>query len=249
MTPARIPSPGTFDATRRVLLLHGIWNARLWLSPLARKLRAAGFEPQIWGYDSVLGGPARAVPALIDALRDGPPTHVVGHSLGGLVALEALQRAPDLPVARVVCLGSPLRGSGTARALGAHRWSSPILGRSAALLCDGLPAWEGSAQVGMVAGHVPRGVGRLLAAVDAQLRATRKVRQLPTEQLSQLGTRLAGRRGVIVAGVGAPSTAALARLADALAWPVLAEPRSGARAEHERFVRHADGNFSFRIYR
>ena len=168
MTPARIPSPGTFDATRRVLLLHGIWNARLWLSPLARKLRAAGFEPQIWGYDSVLGGPARAVPALIDALRDGPPTHVVGHSLGGLVALEALQRAPDLPVARVVCLGSPLRGSGTARALGAHRWSSPILGRSAALLCDGLPAWEGHVAVGMVAGHVPRGVGRLLAAVDAQ---------------------------------------------------------------------------------
>ena len=168
MSPARIPSPGTFDATRRVLLLHGIWNARLWLSPLARKLRAAGFEPQIWGYDSVLGGPARAVPALIDALRDGPPTHVVGHSLGGLVALEALQRAPDLPVARVVCLGSPLRGSGTARALGAHRWSSPILGRSAALLCDGLPAWEGHVAVGMVAGHVPRGVGRLLAAVDAQ---------------------------------------------------------------------------------
>ena len=168
MSPARIPSPGTFDATRRVLLLHGIWNARLWLSPLARKLRAAGFEPQIWGYDSVLGGPAQAVPALIDALRNGPPTHVVGHSLGGLVALEALQRAPDLPVARVVCLGSPLRGSGTARALGAHRWSSPILGRSAALLCDGLPAWEGHVAVGMVAGHVPRGVGRLLAAVDAQ---------------------------------------------------------------------------------
>ena len=43
-----------------------------------------------------------------------------------------------------------------------------IFGRSAALLCDGLPAWEGHVAVGMVAGHVPRGVGRLLAAVDAQ---------------------------------------------------------------------------------
>ena len=70
--------------------------------------------------------------------------------------------------------------------------------------------------------------------------ATRKVRALPTEQLSRLSIRLAGRRGVIVAGVGAPSTSALARLADALAWPVLAEPRSGARADHERFIRHAD---------
>ena len=46
-----------------MLLLHGIWNARLWLSPLAAKLRAAGFEPEVWGYDSVLGGPERAVPA------------------------------------------------------------------------------------------------------------------------------------------------------------------------------------------
>ena len=81
-----------------MLLLHGIWNARLWLSPLARKLRAAGFEPQIWGYDSVLGGPAQAVPALIDALRDGPPTHVVGHSLGGLVALEALLQRDGLDI-------------------------------------------------------------------------------------------------------------------------------------------------------
>jgi len=167
MTHDRAAAPTAPAQTRRVLLLHGIWNARLWLSPLARKLRAAGFEPRIWGYDSVLGGPGRAVPALIEALRDGPPTHVVGHSLGGLIALEALQRAPDLPVARVVCLGSPLRGSGTARALGTHRWSSPILGRSAALLRDGLRAWDGRAEVGVVAGNVPYGVGRLLAAVGA----------------------------------------------------------------------------------
>ena len=149
-----------------MLLLHGIWNARLWLSPLAAKLRAAGFEPEVWGYDSVLGGPERAVPALVERLRDGPATHLVGHSLGGLVALEALRRAPALPVRRVVCLGSPLRGSGTARVLGAHRWSSPILGRSAALLRDGLAAWDGGPEVGVVAGDVPRGIGRLLAAVD-----------------------------------------------------------------------------------
>jgi len=167
MARDRIGTTTTPTGTRRVLLLHGIWNARLWLSPLARKLRAAGFEPRIWGYGSVLGGPGRAVPALIEALRGGAPTHVVGHSLGGLIALDALRRAPDLPVARVVCLGSPLRGSSTARVLGRHRWSSPILGRSAALLRDGVSAWGGRAEVGMVAGNVPHGVGRLLAAVDA----------------------------------------------------------------------------------
>jgi len=149
-----------------VLLLHGIWNAKLWLAPLAARLRAEGFAPEIWGYPSVVGGPERALPALIERLRRGPEVDIVGHSLGGLMALEALRRAPDLAVRRVVCLGSPLRGSGTARALGAHRWSAPVLGRSAGLLLRGFEQWDGSAQVGMVAGNVPRGVGRLLAAVD-----------------------------------------------------------------------------------
>src|SRR5690606_11592618 len=80
---------------------HGFWTARCWLSPLAARLRAAGFAPRIWGYPSVFGGPERAIPLLVDALRAGPPVHLVGHSLGGLVALEALRRAPELPVGRV----------------------------------------------------------------------------------------------------------------------------------------------------
>lgn len=168
-----MPSPrdtSTPPATRPVLLLHGIWNAKLWLAPLAARLRAEGFAPEIWGYPSVVGGPERALPALIERLRRGPEVDIVGHSLGGLVALEALRIEPGLPVRRVVCLGSPLRGSGTARALGTHRWSAPILGRSAGLLQegllrDGLDRWDGRAEVGVVAGRVPHGVGRLLAAV------------------------------------------------------------------------------------
>ena len=160
------PSPS--PAQSPVLLVHGIWNQRLWLLPLARRLRGEGFEVRTWGYPSVLGGSGRAAQALAARLRDGPPVDLVGHSLGGLVALEALRIAPDLPVGRVVCLGSPLRGSGTARALGARRWSSPILGRSADLLTRGLERWDGAAEVGVVAGCVPRGLGRLIAAVDLE---------------------------------------------------------------------------------
>lgn len=161
-------SPASGNASldpRPVLLIHGIWNSRLWLSPLASKLRAAGFTPRLWGYDSVVGGAARAARALADELRDAPETDLVGHSLGGLVALEALRLEPGLPVRRVVCIGSPLRGSGTARALDGRRWTSPILGRSADLLRRGFDAWDGAAEVGVVAGSVPRGIGRLLAAV------------------------------------------------------------------------------------
>ncbi len=98
-----------------VLLVHGIWNSPLWLLPLARRLRQGGYRPALFGYASVLGGPARAVPQLIARLRATGAQALVCHSLGGLIAAQALRSAPDLPVRRVVCLGSPLAGSSVAR--------------------------------------------------------------------------------------------------------------------------------------
>ncbi|MFT4178655.1 MAG: alpha/beta hydrolase [Thermomonas sp.] len=150
----------------RVLLVHGLLNANWWLLPLARKLRSEGFDPAVFGYASVLHGPERAIPALAQRLCREPVAAIVGHSLGGLIALEALRQAPDAQVTRVVCLGSPLRGSATARTLAAHGWGRPMLGRSAGLLQAGLSEWNGPAQVGVVAGDVARGMGRLFARFD-----------------------------------------------------------------------------------
>jgi 2-succinyl-5-enolpyruvyl-6-hydroxy-3-cyclohexene-1-carboxylate synthase len=52
--------------------------------------------------------------------------------------------------------------------------------------------------------------------------------------------RLDGRRGVVVAGWGIDDPAAVHRLAAALGWPVLAEPRSGCRVPAPATVAHAD---------
>ncbi len=62
-------------------------------------------------------------------------------------------------------MGSPLRGSGTARSLSDHGWGL-ALGRSSELLLDGLPDWQGKAEVGLIAGSVPHGLGSLLGAID-----------------------------------------------------------------------------------
>ena len=105
------------------------------------------------------GGPQAAVPRLVESLRRGP-AHLVAHSLGGLVALQALREAPDLRVARVVCLGSPLCGSAAAAGLARSAWTAIPLGRSAGLLTTGCGAWDGAAAVGMVAGSLPMGLGR-----------------------------------------------------------------------------------------
>lgn len=153
--------------TPDVLLLHGIWNADAWLRPFAKRLRAAGFSPAIAGYASVLGDPDRTLDRLAARVAAvGHEVALVGHSLGGVLALELLRRHPELPVTRVVCLGSPLRGSAAAGGVAARAWCRPVLGRSAALLQRDLERWDGTAAVGMVAGVRPRGLGQLFCRFD-----------------------------------------------------------------------------------
>jgi pimeloyl-ACP methyl ester carboxylesterase len=151
---------------QRVLLVHGLLNSSFWLAPLAWRLRRAGFRAEIFGYPSVVGGADQAVARLHERLVRDPVDALVGHSLGGLVALAALRLAPAAPVSRVVCIGSPLLGSATAGNVAAYAWSRPLLGHSARLLREGLDAWTGPAQVGVVAGDVPRGMGRLFSRFE-----------------------------------------------------------------------------------
>ena len=91
--------------TGKVLLVHGLLNATSWLRPLAARLRAHGFAPELFGYSSLLDGPQRAVPRLVERLRREPVDAMVGHSLGGLIALEALRAEPGLAVPRVAAVG------------------------------------------------------------------------------------------------------------------------------------------------
>ena len=173
--------------SRRVVLLHGLWMPGASMQWFASKLAAAGFEPEIFAYHSVADGPDTAVPRLIELLA-AAPADIVAHSLGGLIALQALCEAPELDVGRVVCLGSPLTGSGAAT--GMLRWApaAAMLGRSAALLQHGLACWEGHAEVGVIAGCVPHGLGALLAGFDGDHDGTVAVEE----------TRLPGVRDHVV---------------------------------------------------
>lgn len=158
-----MPAP----APAHVVLLHGVWMRGLTLVPLARRLRAAGYVPHIFDYASLLRGPAPSVDRLAARLMAlGPgPVHLVGHSLGGLVALETLIAYHGLPPGRVVCLGSPLGGSCTARGI-CRRHLSPVLGRSATLLKSGLHELPRGREVGVIAGSKPIGLGRLFGDFD-----------------------------------------------------------------------------------
>ena len=146
---------------RRVVLLHGLWMPRASMRWHARQLCKAGYVPHIFSHAPVAGGPEAAVPALLPELRE--PCDILAHSLGGLVAVRALQQHPELPVRRVVCLGSPLCGSAAATGMARLPLGARTLGRSAALLREGCRPWTGPAELGMIAGDAPIGLGQMFA--------------------------------------------------------------------------------------
>jgi pimeloyl-ACP methyl ester carboxylesterase len=148
-----------------IVLLHGIWNPACWMLPLATRLRRQGFETRLFGYYGAIDGPDVAVESLSRVLAGlgDRPVSLVGHSLGGLVSLETVRRGGGPRVERIVCLGSPLLGSATARALSQHRSCAWALGRSRGLLLQGLAPWTSPVPVGMVAGSHAAGIGRLFA--------------------------------------------------------------------------------------
>ncbi|MBP8909260.1 MAG: alpha/beta hydrolase, partial [Pseudoxanthomonas sp.] len=121
------------------------------------------------------------------------------------------RRAPELPVRRVVCLGSPLHGSLVARNLGRHRATAWVLGRSRGLLQGGCPPWQGQARVGVVAGTVARGAGRLLARFDGPSDGTVAVAETRLPGLADHCVVAASHTGLVFSREAADQAAAFLR--------------------------------------
>ena len=157
-----------------------------------------------------------ALGAAVALLQRGE-THVLAHSLGGLVTLRALQLHPGVPVHRVVCLGSPLCGSAAATGLSRRPLTAKSLGRSADLLQRGCGRWEGAAEIVVIAGNRPLGLGRYFGRIEGPSDGTVAVAE----------TRLAGLADHIV--IPASHTGLL--------FSVEAARQATAFLEHGRFQR------------
>ena len=149
-----------------VILLHGLWMRGFALSMLHRRLIEAGFRVHRFDYLSVAATQQRILDRLHarmgELVAEADTVHLVGHSLGGLLALRACL-ADGLPPGRIVCLGSPLRGSAAARGFAAWgKGGEVLLGHNRELLEQGFERWDGPREVGVVAGCIPLGLGAML---------------------------------------------------------------------------------------
>jgi pimeloyl-ACP methyl ester carboxylesterase len=151
---------------RDVVLAHGLWVPALVMTPLAARLHDTGFRCHLFAYP----GRERPLEAHAERLarfaRGIGPAHFVGHSLGGLVVLQALEQHRTVAAGNVLLLGSPVSGNFAGRRLAQHGWGRWFLGASEPLWREGRGArWTRPEPLGVLAGTLPFGLGRLLGAL------------------------------------------------------------------------------------
>lgn len=180
-----------------VVCVHGFWSHGTGMYLIKRRLeREFGFRAHLFSYRSAHGtldANAAALARYIGDL-DVDGVHIVGHSLGGVLALRLFANEMNVLPGRVVCLGSPLTGSRAADFLSEQEWAENIMGRSlhAGVVEAAANEWASHVcerrEIGVIAGNVPLGFGRLVANFDEENDGTVAVSE----------TRLEGARDHLV---------------------------------------------------
>ena len=160
-----------------VIAIHGIWMHGVTMVMIKRRLeKEHGYRVLLFNYPSVSGSLDDNARRLADFIQEQglDAAHVIGHSLGGVIALRMYANHPDAVPGRVVCIGSPLTGSRAADFLNSRNWAEPILGQSlpAGVIHEAANEWAShvceNRDVGIIAGTTPYGVGRLLTSFEGE---------------------------------------------------------------------------------
>jgi len=151
-----------------VILVHGLWMSGFELSLLRRRIESqARCRAVQFSYPTLKGAMADHVRALIEFARaqETDELHFLGHSLGSLVILRALELTDDLPPGRAVLLGPPCQGSLAAQGVARLPFGRAILGAALHEECIHCVSreWSGRRDIGVVAGSMGVGLGRLFA--------------------------------------------------------------------------------------
>ena len=149
-----------------MLLVHGLWLHPIAMELMRRRLQRCGYSVRAYSYPTVRVDLADNVERLREYCQrlPGGKLHLVGHSMGGVVALKAAELVPPACLGRVVLVGTPFRDSFAARALQRLPGGRWLLGRCMPQwLAAGSPTRFDACELGVIAGDRGIGLGRLIA--------------------------------------------------------------------------------------
>ena len=147
--------------TDQVVLVPGLWMPGVAMTLLAARLRRLGYAVHVFLYSGRKPHDAN-VERLARFAREsaaGRAAHFVGHSLGGVLILDMLNRHPEIAAGSTVLLGAPVRGSFTGRRFGLAGVGRWMMGDSGVLWSERAVKWQRAAPLGVIAGTARMGLG------------------------------------------------------------------------------------------
>jgi len=146
-----------------VILIHGLWMSPIYMKWLGAQLKKAGYHPEYFAYPTVRKDYEKQVLRLRENVEQYvDPVCIVGHSLGGLLAIDALQGLSVANRFKLVLLGSPVAGSQVARSLYKHSFGRLILGSGGFRLTQVTKDLPPEVHILSIAGTKPLGLSRIL---------------------------------------------------------------------------------------
>ncbi|MFC1777269.1 alpha/beta fold hydrolase [Pseudomonadota bacterium] len=168
-----------------IALVHGLWNRGWSMAAMAKRLRRRGHHLVVFSYPTrgdCLDGHADELHSFL--VEQGlEELHLVGHSMGGLVILNMLSRYEDLPPGRIVLMGTPVKGSDTAKRLGKLPGQKFLFGMVREGLLEGLQHTPQGRETGVICGTRALGLGQIAGKHGEPSDGTVTVRETELEGL------------------------------------------------------------------
>jgi pimeloyl-ACP methyl ester carboxylesterase len=146
-----------------IVLVHGLWNRGWMMAAMAKRLRALDHHVRVFSYPTRAANLDVHADELCNFIHENKTQelHLVGHSMGGLVILNMLNRYDDFPPGRVVLMGTPVKGSKVVRRLTKIPGHRIMFGKAREDLLEGFQLSPEGRETGMIRGTRSFGFGQI----------------------------------------------------------------------------------------